>query len=211
MRAAPTRIRTLTVGLVLALALAALAWSTGGASASKAITGKQVRKIATRIADHEIDAKAATLSVAKAKSADTATTATNATHASSADTLGTTSAKTFATEVLSGGATKTLATVNGLTVTLRCPAGLPWIEAKASPAGPYEFSALSPNGANPPVVVVSGGASLGGSATPVNAIGFAEGTGTLTFAPNTPNGTSVSYGWRSDSGNCQAFGTIIGG
>jgi hypothetical protein len=208
MRAAPTPIRTLTVGLVLALALAALAWSTGGASASKAITAKQVRKIATRIADHEIDARAATLSVAKAKSADAAT---NAAHASSADTLGTTSVKTFATEVLVDGATKTLATVNGLTVTLRCPAGLPWIEAKAAPAGPYEFSALSPNGANPPVAVVSGGSALGSSPTPVNAIGHAEGTGTLTFAPNTPNGTSVSYGWRSDSGNCQAFGTITGG
>ena len=86
--------------MALVAAVAGTAVAGPGASTSK-ITKKKVTKIATKVANQEIDKRAPGLSVAHANTATSATTATNATNASHANTA--TSAETAANaEALSG-------------------------------------------------------------------------------------------------------------
>jgi hypothetical protein len=198
--------------LVAAAAFTAGSINAADAGSRKPVTPSQVKKIATKVADKEIDKKAPTLAVARAGTANTANFATTTDFATSAGTaataakLGTTTVKTFSSEVLAGGAPVVLLTSGPLSLTASCAGGAPALVASSTAGGVLRYINVDSAG----VVGHSGDNNL---TTLTVTSGTGSGTGSFDYSTSAAGGTAtdVSFSWRNDAGNCQFFGSYVTG
>jgi hypothetical protein len=142
--------------------------------------------------------------VPSAKSADSAANAALA---------GGNTVKRFTTVVAPGGAEATVLNLNGLTITLACPAGSVSLRANntAGEAGQIEFRGFGESGGP----FGDGSGSFGQTSNANLNNDENRGTGTAQFLRANGTGVSVSYGWREDALGaavaCRVFGEAVSG
>lgn len=169
-----------------------------------AVTGPKVKNNALTGADV---LEASLTKVPAAKAADTAALATTATNA---NTVGGITVKRFFAAVPNGGAQVTVLDLNGLIITMTCPAGAVALRANNNSGAPAQFR-YEGQGAN--TGAFGGGAMNFGAAT--NAVIAVDNNGSgASHYIRINGGVTAHYGYRNDDLGgagvaCRVFGYAV--
>jgi hypothetical protein len=175
-----------------------------------AVTGPKVKNNSLTGAD-VLESKLAKVPAAKA--ADTAALATMATTASNANTVGGATVKRFFSAVPIGGAQVTVLDLNGLIITLTCPAGAMTLRANNNSGAAAQFRY---EGQGTTTGAFGGGAmSFGATTNAVIAVDN-NGSGASHFIRLNGTGVTAHYGYRNDDFAglgvaCRVFGYAVSG
>jgi hypothetical protein len=150
--------------------------------------------------------------VPAAKAADTATLATTATTAANANTVGGATVRRFTSSVTNGAPQKTVLDLNGLILTLTCPAGDLTLSASNNSGAAAQ---LRFEGQGSSFGAFGGGSpNFGATSIQINLDNF--GSGTAHYLRLNGTGVSAHYGWRNDDlagagVACRVFGYAVSG
>lgn len=174
--------------LAVAVLVGGLGFAAGSVTAAdagpKPVTKAQVKKIAAKQARKVVRRAAPTL------------------HVASADTVVDQRTRPFAVALAPDATPVVVGTVSGLTITAGCPSASPSLKI-GGPDGRYRaarFVNATLSGA--------GDGDLAGSSQEV--LTGPTGSGTFDYMSAAGKAVAASYGWRSESGQCFIFGTLLG-
>jgi hypothetical protein len=181
-----------------------------------AVTGPKIKNNAVTGADVKESSLAkvpAAVAADTAALAATATTATTATTAGNATTVGGATVRRFFSAVPNGGAAATVLNLNGLIITLTCPAGAMTLRANNNSGAAAQFRY---EGQGTTTGAFGGGSGNFGAAT--NAVIAVDNNGSGASHYIRLNGTGVTahYGYRNDDFAglgvaCRVFGYAVSG
>ena len=178
---------------------------------SNAVTGAKVKANAITGADVNESSLA---KVPAAVAADTAALATTATTATNANAVSGNTIRRFTSVVVTGGAQTTVLDLNGLLITMTCPAGAMNIRANnnSGAAAQLRFDAHGQGAGQ-----FNGGfANFGAASNADLDQGNNLGSGSAHYVRLSGTGVTVLYGWRNDDLGgagvaCRVFGFAVSG
>ncbi len=179
-----------------------------------AVTGPKIKANAVTGAKVKESSLAKVPAAVAADTAALATTATTATTAGNANTVGGATVKRFFNAVTTGAAAQTVLNLNGLIITLTCPAGNINLRANnnSGAAAQLRFDAHGQGAGE-----FNGGFQNFGAASNANLDqGNNLGSGSAHYVRLNGTGVTANYGWRNDDLGgagvaCRVFGYAVSG
>ncbi len=180
---------------------------------ANAVTGAKVKSNAITGADVNESSLGKVPAAVAADTAALATTATTATSAGNATTVGGATVRRFFTAVTTGAAAQTVLNLNGLTLTLTCPAGVLTLRANNNSGAAAQFRY---EGQGTATGAFGGGAQNLGAAANLQVNVDNVGSGASHYIRLNGTGVTAHYGYRNDDFAglgvaCRVFGYAVSG
>jgi hypothetical protein len=178
-----------------------------------AVTGPKVKDDSVTGADVKESSLAKVPAAVAADTAALATTATTATTAGNANTVGGATVKRYFTAVTNGAAAATVLNLNGLILTLTCPAGATSLRANNNSGAAAQFRF---EGQGTSTGAFGGGAQNLGAAANLQINVDNIGSGAAHYIRLNGTGVTAHYGYRNDDFAglgvaCRVFGYAVSG